>query len=379
MESALFTDWLRLVRSPGMGAATLIHLVRHLGSFSAVLAASPKQLATVPNMRPALSRTLEQFRLHSPAAPIADELERLHAMGGRMLIPGEADYPPLLAAIHDPPPALFVLGDPALLQGDGPVTVTGTRKASRSGLEFAFTLGRDLAQSGMVTVSGLATGIDAAAHRGALANRGATVGVLATGLNVAYPRSNRELQQNIATHGCLVTEAPLGVLPVPWLFPPRSRILSGLSRGVVIVEAPEGSGALITARMALEQGREVFAVPGLANNANTRGTHELLRQGARLTEGVNDILEELNWPVRPPPEPSEYKKSTQEQHPLLGGDAASVLACIGSDPLHEDELARCCQLTVIALSRILLQLELSGVVERLPGGRYARITSRPPP
>ncbi|MBF0427916.1 MAG: DNA-protecting protein DprA [Magnetococcales bacterium] len=368
MEHDLLIDWLRLIRSPSMGAVTLGHLIRHLGHPSAVLTATRKTLSTIPRLSFATVNTLEQFRHRIPVAPIARELQRLQDMGGRVLALGEADYPPMLATLYDPPPALFILGDPAVLTGGGPVTVTGTRKATRNGVEFATRLGRDLAQSGIVTVSGLAIGIDTAAHLGALDGGGLAVAVLATGLDQFYPRANRELQQQIAHKGCVVTEAPLGLLAVPWLLPARSRILAGLSRGVVIVEAPEKSGALITARMALEQGREVFAVPGSPNDPTTRGTHELLRQGARLTEGVADILEELQWPLRPPLALSVDPKPSI--HPLPG-EAATILARIEAGAVQEDELARCCQVSVAELSCILLQLELSGLVERRPGGQYA--------
>ncbi|MBF0296616.1 MAG: DNA-protecting protein DprA [Magnetococcales bacterium] len=374
MDKALLTDWLRLIQAPGLGPATLSHLVRRMGGFAEVLTGTPAKVAAQVNGRAALRETLERFRHDTPLEPHAREVERLHAMGGRMLVIGEADYPPLLAAIHDPPPVLFTLGNGELLTSEGAVTVTGTRRASRTAVAFAHRLGGDLARHGVVTVSGLSSGIDAAAHRGALEADGPTVAVLVTGLDVVYPSASRELQQKIARTGCLVTESPLGSLPVPWLFPARSRILAGLSRGVVIVEAAERSGSLITARMALEQGREVFAVPGLTNDPKTRGTHDLLRQGARLTEGVEDVLAELNWPVRPPLAPPPAPHAVAEPAPLAGAEATAVLERISAGPMHEDELARCCQLTVISLSRILLQLELSGLVERLPGGRYVRVS-----
>ncbi len=370
MHPTIPIDWLRLSRSPGIGATTLAYLVRQLGSVTAVLTASQKVLAALPNIRPMTCNTLAHFRQRIPAPPIQRELERLQAMGGQMVMLGEADYPPLLAAIHDPPPVLFLLGDPKHLQGEAPITVIGSRKATPSGLAFATQLGHDLAQCGLITISGCANGIDTAAHQGALAGGGPTVAVLATGLDVDYPRNNRKLKEQIQANGCLVSEAPLGLLPVPWLFPLRSRILSGLAKGVVIVEAQARSGTLLTARMALEQGREVFAVPGQAHAPNSQGTHELLRQGARLTEGVEDIIAELNWPIRMPSDHQMQQKTILDQHPSITGDSASVLACIAFDPIHEDELSRRCQLTVIALSSILLQLELSGLIKRLPGGRY---------
>ncbi|MBF0628867.1 MAG: DNA-protecting protein DprA [Magnetococcales bacterium] len=371
MDAELQIDWLRLVRSPKIGAVTLAHLIRHLQTPQAVLTATRKELSAVPALRFEVIRTLEQFRRDIPARPIAQELERLQQLGGRMLVPGTPDYPPRLAAIHDPPPALFVIGDPAHLHHDPLITITGTRKSTPRGIAFAAELARDLTQAGIVTVSGLSAGIDAAAHCGALETGGPTIAVLATGIDITFPREHQDLQRQIATQGCLVSEAPLGLLPVPWAFPPRARILSGLTRGVVIVEAPERSGALLTAHQALDQGREVFAVPGPIQEPNTRGPHALLRQGARLIEGVNDILEELRWslplplpPVQPP-----------LPRPDLPDQVAMVLTHLQGGVTQEDDLTRCCQLTVAALSRILLQLELSGLIERLPGGRYA-VTSR---
>ncbi|MBF0190992.1 MAG: DNA-protecting protein DprA [Magnetococcales bacterium] len=377
MDPELLIDWLRLVRSPGIGPATLGHLIRHLGSPEALLSATRQTLATVPGIRPAMIQQLERFRREIPAQPMAQELERLHAMGGRMLVPGTPDYPMLLSTIHDPPAALFALGNTTLLHDSG-VTITGTRKATARGQIFTAELACDLTRAGIVVISGLSEGIDAAAHRGALESPGPTIGVLATGLDIFHPAKNRELQRVIAGHGCLVSEAPLGLLPVPWAFPPRARILSGLARGVVIVEAPERSGSLITAHTALEQGREVFAVPGPPNDPNTRGTHSLLRQGARLVEGVADILEELHW-SSPPLEPlpvSLPETFSRLQTSGLSAEVAAILTHIQAGATQEDDLARCCQLTVAALSRILLQLELSGLVQRLPGGRYT-ITNRP--
>ncbi|MEO5346562.1 MAG: DNA-processing protein DprA [Magnetococcus sp. YQC-9] len=372
METKLFVDWLRLTRSPHIGPVILRELIHHLGSPQAVLSASRQQLAGLPIARPALLATLEKFRREVPAQPIEGELQRLHDLGGRMLMLGAADYPPLLAAIHDPPPALFVIGDASLLQAEAPIAIAGTRAATHKGLGFGKELAGALSRSGVVIFGGLSRGIDAAAHLGALEADGPTVAVLATGLDVVHPREHRGLQQRIALKGCLVSEAPLGLQPVPWIFPARARILAGLTRGVVIVEAPENSGALITARMALDQGREVFAVPALPNDPACRGNLNLLRQGAHLVERASDILEALQWsrPVLLPPSTPLPSSPV----PGLSGEVAAILAHIEAGANQEDDLARCCQLTVAALSRILLHLELSGLVQRLPGGRY--VTTR---
>ncbi|MBF0260946.1 MAG: DNA-protecting protein DprA [Magnetococcales bacterium] len=371
-------DWLRLIRSPRIGPVQIAELIEHLGSPEAVLSASRGRLSTIPGIRPALIKILESFRRDTPSEPIARELDRLHDLGGRMIMLGTPDYPPLLAAIHDPPPALFVLGDLRHLNTEAAIAITGTRWTTPRGQGFSRELASALTRVGIVVVSGLSRGIDAAAHLGALEADGPTVAVLATGLDVVHPREHQALQQRIAEQGCLVSEAPLGLQPISWAFPPRARILSGLTRGVVIVEAPENSGALLTARMALEQGREVFAVPGAPNDPARRGNLNLLRQGARLVERAEDILEELCWSRPAPPLPPSRLPSSGAHAPPASrctGDAATILTLIEAGTSQEDDLARCCQLTVTALSRILLHLELSGLVQRLPGGRY--VTTRP--
>lgn len=368
MDDELAIDWLRLVRSPHIGAVTIGRLIHHLGDPAAILGATRKQLSAIPAMPGSIIRAIEGFRREVPVQPIAHELQRLHAAGGCMLIPGTADFPAQLSRLHDPPPMLFAMGNTRLLHQERLVTITGTRSASPRGMNFAANLARDLTQTGLVTVSGLAAGIDAAAHTGALENDGPTIAVLATGLDIVHPREHGELQKRIATQGCLISEAPLGLLPVPWAFPARARILAGLVRGVVIVEAPERSGALLTAQMALEQGRDVFAVPGPPNDPNTRGTHALLRQGARLLEGINDLLEEFQWSPA-------LLLPTREPGPTthLPDQVSRLLTHLHNGATHEDDLARCCHLTVAELSRMLLQLELSGLIERQPGGRYAVI------
>ncbi|MBF0416749.1 MAG: DNA-protecting protein DprA [Magnetococcales bacterium] len=368
----LLIDWLRLIRSPRIGPVIIAELITHLGSPEKLLTASRSRLSTIPGIHPTLLKTLETFRQEIPIPPIANELQRLHDLGGQMLMLGMPDYPPLLAAIHDPPPALFVIGHPQLLHHQTPITITGTRWATPRGQGFARELAKELTRTGIVVMSGLSRGIDAAAHLGAMETEGTTVAVLATGLDVVHPREHQALQQQIARQGCLVSEAPLGLQPISWAFPPRARILSGLTRGVVIVEAPEKSGALLTARMALEQGREVFAVPGAPNDSTRRGNLNLLRQGARLVENAADILEELHWNRPAPVVPSPLSTPPAGG---FSGDAATILTLIEAGTTQEDDLARCCQLTVTALSRILLHLELSGLVQRAPGGHY--LTTRP--
>ncbi len=373
MDRRTLLEWLRLVRTPGLGRVGMGHLLRFFGHPQAVLDASGEELAQVPGIRPALLARLQSGRRQPAPESMSRELDRLTALGGRMLLRGGPGYPSLLEAIHDPPPVLFVLGEAAHLTGDRGIAIVGSRNASRQGERFAHHLAVDLARQGLLTISGVARGIDAAAHRGALEGRGVTIGVLATGLDVDYPPANRALKETIVQNGCLLSEAPLGTKPHPGLFPPRNRIISGLSRGVVVVEASDRSGSLITARLALEQGREVFAVPGPVGDSRSRGVHLLLRQGARLVEGIEDILEELSWCRTPVPQVEESSNITAGKQKVTNGPAARVLEELGRGSLPGDDLARRCQLTVSNLSRILLQLELAGMVERLPGNRYGLI------
>lgn len=370
----LILDWLRLLRIPGLGPVGVEKLLQHFGQVESLLEANDTALSQVPGIRPKMVAALKDFRKKISPDPITHELDRLARIGGKVLIRGGENYPQLLAAIHDPPPVLFLLGDPSHLHRERAIAVVGSRRASRNGGNFAYMLARDLASHGITTVSGLALGIDTAAHEGALMGRGPTIAVIATGLDVDYPPTNRDLKRRIIDFGCLITEATLGTQAAPYLFPPRNRIISGLSQGVAVVEASLRSGSLITARLALEQGREVFAVPGSAtsNDSRCKGVNNLIRDGAAVLESVEDILQELSWPQagQTPPPANKIKQNVENQN-VIDNKNSFILKHLIDGPLFADELARESQLTVGALSRILLQLELTGVVERLPGNRYA--------
>ena len=375
----MMLEWLKLVRTPGLGPARIGHLLRYFGGAKAILEASDKAWEQVPGIRLPFLQKILRRRQEVPSAPIHQELDRLTDMKGEMLILGDPGYPPLLQEIHHPPPVLFALGNPELLMKKNTLAVVGSRKASHFGRQFAHRLAINLAQNGLITVSGMAIGIDAAAHRGALEAEGLTIAVLATGLDVLYPPSHARLRQHIIDQGCLVTEAPMGTPPAAHLFPPRNRIISGLCRGVAIIEAGLRSGSLITARLALEQGREVFAVPAQAGDPRHLGSNDLLRRGATYLEDINDVLQNFAWDIRAPdilsPQTSgptsnlttlPAKKNVPENT-----ESATVHAMLRDGPVQGDELARRCHLTVASLSRILLQLELVGVVQRLPGNQFA--------
>ena len=364
-------DWVRLIRSEHVGPVTFRRLLQRYRTAAAALAALPQ-----------LARQGGRGGVRIPsAADAADELARLARAGGRLLLSADADYPPLLRTLEDAPPALGLIGDGALLVR-GAVAIVGSRNASLNGLRFAQQLARDLGAAGFVVVSGLARGIDAAAHQGALAS--GTVAVLAGGVDVIYPPGNTELYHAIGAKGAIVAEMPAGMPPQARHFPRRNRLISGLSVGVVVIEANLHSGSLITARCALDQGREVFAVPGSPLDPRARGCNDLIRQGAVLTESVDDVLAVLAPPgvtVRPagtPAAPVAVATDSACEPPLATGPAAdgdaaraAILALLSPVPVAVDELVRRCGLPAATVHTALLEWELAGRLDRHPGNRVA--------
>ncbi|GIX12006.1 DNA-processing protein DprA [Elioraea sp.] len=365
---------LRLARAEGIGAITARLLIARHGSARAAIAALPRLARGRP------------ITLPDEAAAEAEEAA-LARLGARLLVLEDPDYPPALAALEDAPVALAVLGDPAQLARRC-VAVVGARNASAGGRVLAERLARELAEAGIVVVSGLARGIDAAAHQGALA-AGVTVAAVATGLDRPYPPEHAALQARIAEAGAVVAEAPPGTAALPRLFPRRNRIIAGLALGVVVVEAAPRSGSLITARLALEAGRELFAVPGSPLDPRARGANDLIRQGAHLVESAEDILAHLPAgppapPLRRPPAlPREEKEEPgPEPHDEMteaagppGDEVAAALAALATllspAPVTVDELIRRCPCSAPAVSAALLELDLEGRIERLPGNRVA--------
>jgi DNA processing protein len=306
-------------------------------------------------------------------------MEALARLGGRLLFHGTPGYPPLLDLLPDPPPVLSVLGDPAALSAPA-VALVGARNASAAGRRIAEELAEALAGAGLIVVSSLARGVDAAAHLGAL-RAGRTVAAVAGGLDLPYPPEHAALQARIAAEGgAVVSEAPLGTAPQARHFPRRNRIVAGLALGVVVVEAALRSGSLITARLALEAGRELFAVPGSPLDPRCRGSNDLIRQGAHLTEGAEDVLENLPEAPRevtlfaPRPAPARHEPVAPEPPPP-GEGAAQVFGLIGNTPVMVDDLLRRCHLSPSAVQAILLDLELAGQVEMLPGQRVVLATA----
>ncbi|HEX5419519.1 MAG TPA: DNA-processing protein DprA [Gammaproteobacteria bacterium] len=322
-------------------------------------------------------------RLRTPHAETLADWRAWLARPSRTLIAyGSRAYPPLLAAISDPPLALWADGRPELLAAPQ-IAIVGSRNATLSGRRTAEQLAGFLGTRGLAVTSGLAAGIDSAAHRGALSASGGTVAVLGCGIDVVFPRSNRQLAESIAAEGLVVSEYPPGVPPRAWQFPARNRIIAALALGTLVVEAGRRSGALITARLAAEYGREVFAVPGSIHNPLARGCHYLLKQGAKLVEDGGDVLVELapllelELAAAEPPPPGERTRNGPEDG-VSGADPAyaSLLEKLGHDPTSIAELAAESALTAAELSSMLLVLELEGFVEALPGGRYCRLPAR---
>ena len=348
--------WLRLTLIPGIGGETQRKLLAAFGLPEAVFSAGHAALHAVIGNKVDLLLDFDTAQAVDRSIAWADET------GHTILTLADTGYPQSLLEIADPPNVLYVRGNPALLQKRG-LAVVGSRNATPQGLQTAENFAKALAGKGLSIISGLALGIDAAAHRGALAAGGATVAVIGTGADRLYPARNRELALQIAEHGAIVSEFPLGTPVLAANFPRRNRIISGLSRGVLVVEAATESGSLITARLAGEQGREVFAIPGSIHSPVARGCHRLIKQGAKLVETANDVLEELG----------EILQEAVPEQPPGGADESAILAALGHDPCTLDELVERTGAGADQLLGELLALELAGKLSSLPGNRYQRL------
>jgi DNA processing protein len=376
-------DWLQLCRSGGVGPQTFCKLLRRFGSARRALDELPR-LAREAGGGEERWQRCRRDEAEAEFAAIAE-------LGCALLAKDEAGYPKRLAEIADPPPLLIVRGRVELLAQPA-VAVVGARNASANGRMFAHGLARALAEAGLVVVSGLARGIDTAAHEGALAAGAPTLAVIASGVDVAYPSENAELMEHIVQSGAVVSERPLGAVPQARHFPRRNRLISGLTLGVVVVEAAPQSGSLITARLAAEQGREVMAVPGSPLDPRHRGTNQLLRDGATLVESAADVITALGplvpTPNQRPPRPAvpaaipttaraeARPRPAPSALPLVPAvDGADLIGRVcerlGPEPLQVDELIRQCQASTAEVQRALMELELDGRLERHPGNRVS--------
>jgi DNA processing protein len=365
-------DWLTLTFLPGLGCTLINHLVQQLGTPAAVLQ-NVDRVASVPRVGPRLAALLRDGQHLTAARTRARaELVLVDRLDARLLTPSSPEYPPALHTIADSPVVLYCRGRLNCLQQRA-VAIIGSRSASDYGKRIATALAAELATMGITIVSGAAYGVDAAAHSGAMAAGGATVGVLGCGLDVVYPRSHASLFRDISDKGLLISEYPFGTQPEGFRFPARNRIISGLVEGVVVVEATEKSGSLITARLALDQGREVFAVPGRIDSPKSAGAHRLIQQGAHLVHTVDDILTGLAW--------NHPNRSPVSVGPLAGdgceltAQQGAVLAQLDIYPRDIETIGRLTGFSLAELHGLLLQLELKGLVRQLPGQLYESLGS----
>ncbi len=362
--------WLRLVHAPGVGSARRQRLLARYGDARSIASAPHTELRELGLDSAGIAVIHGEER---PAA-IARELAWAEAEDCHLLTPDNPSWPGNLAALADPPALLYVRGDPEVLDQPA-LAIVGSRHPTPAGAETALELARHLAAAGLVIVSGLALGIDGAAHEGALAANGLTVAVAGTGLDRVYPARHADLARRLTAEGAMVSELPLSTRPSRTAFPRRNRIVTGLCLGTLVVEAAPRSGSLISARHTLEQGREVFAIPGSIHNPLARGCHQLIREGAKLVETADDILEEIAPLLTRPPAPaaSDTEAATGAAgEPADDPDDARVLAALDWDPRGVDEIATRSGLAPGAVASVLLRLELDGVIHAAPGGLYQR-------
>lgn len=363
--------WLRLYRTENVGTVTFYQLIETFGNATDALKALPE-----------LSRRGGRKNPLSPAneGDVLKEYKALTKRGGKILTPLDREYPLALAATDAPPPILSALGNTALLNKSC-IAIVGARNASLNGRKFALALAHDLGQRGQIIVSGLARGIDTAAHQGALES--GTIAVVAGGIDVVYPEENQKLYDEICEKGLVIAESKWGQQPFAQSFPRRNRIVSGLSKGVIVVEATLRSGSLITARLAGEQGRDVYAVPGSPLDPRCTGPNHLIREGATLIRGAEDVMEQImdfsgNGFREPPANiipfaPQHIGAQNRTEESSTEKIQEDILSHLSFSPINVDELVRACHVTISVLQSVLLELELAGRVKRLPGNRISLV------
>lgn len=368
IESALI-DWLRLIRTENVGPVTFYQLLERYGSAGAALEVLPEKARQAGRAKPLF--------IPYPAV-IEKEIVALHKHGGRFITAADPSYPLALSALPDAPPVLAALGNIDLLNQDT-LAIVGARNASLTGRKCAARLARELGEAGQIIASGLARGIDTAAHEGALES--GTVAVVAGGIDVVYPPENQKLYEEIAEKGLILAESPLGQKPFAQSFPRRNRIVSGLSSGVVVIEATMRSGSLITARLAAEQGRDVYAVPGHPDDPRAAGPNHLIRDGAALVRHAQDILEGLSSFAPRPKQKTPYIAEAG-QPPIDVPDESEIRDIqaalqdhLSGTPVQTDELIRALNLPAAAVNTALLDMELAGLIERHPGNRISAISA----
>ncbi len=373
MHSDDYVGWLALALTPGLGARTAGKLLREFGSPDAIFNASLTALEG-QRLPAAVAQALHSRR---PLSDAAKELAQVQAIGCRLLTWDEPEYPARLREIYDPPPLLYVRGNVELLNRHM-ISVVGARRPTPYGNQMAERISKDLADRGLVVSSGLARGIDACAHKGALSSAaGATIGVLGCGIDVVYPKENKKIFEQIEQRGAIISEFPIGTFPAPQNFPIRNRIIAGMALGVVVVEGAQYSGSLITARLAMEFGREVFGVPGHVTQPSSFGPNQLIKQGAKLVTGWEDIVEELPTPVRAelmPVESIPHEQRAALVEESLGPTERPLYGLLSLDQArHVDDLVENSGLSSSEVLAALFDMELRGVVRQLPGKQFLKV------
>jgi DNA processing protein len=368
-----YVGWLALALTPGLGARTAGKLLRTFGTPDEIFSASLTALEA-HQLPAAVAQAIHSRR---PLSDAAKELAQAQAAGCRLLTWDEPEYPSRLREIYDPPPLLYIKGNAGLLNRHL-ISIVGARRPTPYGNQMAQRLAKDLADRGLVVVSGAARGIDASAHKGALASAvGVTIGVLGCGIDVVYPKENKKVFAEIEQRGALISEFPLGTFPAPQNFPIRNRIIAGMALGVVVVEGAQYSGSLITARLAMEFGREVYGVPGNATQPSSFGPNQLIKQGAKLVTGWEDVVEELPTPVRAELMPVENVSHAEREalvEESLGPSEKPLYELLSLDEArHVDELVETSGLSSSEVLAALFDLELKGVVRQLPGKQFLKV------
>lgn len=350
----------------GVGSTIIQKLLNFFGSAEEALIASYEELSKVMGLSPGVCHKIVSQR-HK--VPLKEELSLIEQHACQVITIHDSSYPERLKAIFDPPQILYVKGQLAP-QDALAIAIVGSRRATSYGRMMSEKLSEELASKGFIIISGFARGIDSAAHRGAINAGGETIAVMGNGLSIVYPPENARLMEEIIANGAVISEFPIKTPPLGANFPRRNRVISGLSLGTLIVEASEKSGSLITAKFALEQGREVFAVPGEISSRMSKGTNYLIKQGAALVETVDDILDALSLDL-----PKTPKGSPQMETPpdiKLGDDEQIIWDLLSQKPRHIDEIARASELPLSKISSVLVMLELKGIIQQLPGKQFVR-------
>jgi len=349
----------------GLGSIKIKALLEHFKSALNIFGVSSGELKRAEGISSKLISGINEIK---NSARLKEELELIKKNNVTTITINDENYPKNLKEIYDPPIVLYVKGD-ILTCDDTAVGIVGSRRASYYGLSFAERIGYELANLGITVVSGMARGIDTKAHRGVLRAKARTIAVLGSGLNNIYPPENKRLSEEIAQFGAVVSEFPLNTKPLAGNFPRRNRVISGLSLGIVVVEAARNSGALITARLGLEQGREIFSVPGRVDSRISYGTNQLIKDGAKLLNTVDDILEELNLRLK---EKLQSTKNEDFMPKRLNEIETSIYSTLTTEPMHVEEIVKSSHLELNTTLSYLLQLELKGLIRKLPGELFVR-------